>query len=83
MSVKRDLIKEFRNFLKNLGVARNDSEPSAETEPAPEPIDKGKQSSSQEQEQNKTKDDLIKSLTAQVATLTDALTEMKKLWLPQ
>ncbi|MCH1910658.1 DUF2213 domain-containing protein [Leptospira noguchii] len=79
MSVKRDLIKEFRNFLKNLGVARNDSEPSAETEPAPEPIDKGKQSSSQEQEQNKTKDDLIKSLTAQVATLTDALTEMKKL----
>ncbi|EQA70061.1 DUF2213 domain-containing protein [Leptospira noguchii] len=80
MSEKRDLIKEFRNFLKNLGVARNDSEPStATTEPAPEPIDKGKQSPSQEQEQNKTKDDLIKSLTAQVATLTDALAEMKKL----
>lgn len=76
MSDKRDLIKDFRNFLKNSGVARNDSEPSqGQPESTPTKDDKPTPS----QETDKTKDDLIKSLSTQVATLTEALAEMKKL----
>ncbi|UOG61439.1 DUF2213 domain-containing protein [Leptospira noguchii] len=77
------IAQEVKGFLKRLGI-RLDAVDTTETpnqEPAqttPNPDDK-KPTPAPSQEADKTKDDLIKSLTAQVTTLTDALAEMKKL----
>lgn len=73
------IAQEVKGFLKRLGVRLDASEdPNQDSKQTPTtPDDKKTQAPSQGTDT--TKDDLIKSLTTQVATLTETLSEMKKL----
>ncbi|EKR62268.1 PF09979 family protein [Leptospira weilii str. 2006001853] len=73
------IAQEVKGFLKRLGVRLDASEDPNQDPKQTTTTPDDKKTQAPSQETDKTKDDLIKSLTTQVATLTEALAEMKKL----